>query len=325
MNYATRNTIIIAVIVLTVLIAGYYYTFIHIDKQLARQVVINAEKQERLNELRRLESDKSDMLQYLEHLKELSLGKIGTLVSGETPGETFDYILREIQKAPMDVEINLIFKQDVPFVTIQAREYEISGMADFENVYKLIWFLENGPVFYDIPNIQFERVLFEEEGAVVSQARELTEFSLTVRAFIREEGPDIEDITRTEGEPYQIADLVSNSVSRLVLEEEERVARTKSTGSGSGDGEGDATADGSAPAAESQGPQLPSFADKVQLLALTSNAVLVSRNGGAAVKVRKGEDFFGAMLQDIRIMQGEAVFVANSGQGKRIVLTTKRN
>ena len=319
MSYATRNTIIIAVIVLGMLIIGYYYTFIHIDNQLARQVTINAGKQDRLNELRRLENDKSDMLNYLDHLKELSLGKIGTLVSGETPGETFDYILREVRNSAMDVDINLVYKQDIPFVTIQAREYEISGMTTFENLYLFVWFLENGPVFYDIPNIEFERVVpSEEEALYAAQLTEgSTEFSLTVRAFIREEGPEIDDITRTEGEPYQIIDLVANEVSRLVLREEERIAEARSDSAGeSGEGEG---------TAENRGPQLPSFADEVQLLALTSNAVLVSRGGGVSVKVRKGEDFFGAMLQDINIMQGEAVFVANSGRGKRIVLTTKRN
>ncbi len=314
MSYATRNAILLAIIAIMVSILGYSYVFVRQGKKLEKQLAMNEQKQKRLEELEELDKDRSELLNYLEHLKELSLGKIGTIVGNETPGETFDYILREINSASLDVNIDLVFEQEMPFASLKARQYDISGIAPFKDVYDFIWFLESGPIFYNITNLGISRLDTGKEEDVVKEID--SQFNLTVRSFIRDEGPGIEEIKRTKGSPENIENLVTNKV-RTVIDQtqnfKERVSGEKSGGSGGGAGS-DSTRNKKL---------LPEMTDDIELLALTNDAIVL-RNGANNIKVRKGEDFYGAFLKKVNIHEGQAIFQMN-GRAQTIVLSTTRN
>jgi len=315
MSYATRNAILLAIITIVVSIFGYFYVFVRQGKKLEKQLAINEQKKQRLEELEKLDKDKSELLNYLDHLKELSLGKIGTIVSNETPGETFDYILREINSSALDVDIDLVFEEEMPFASLKARQYDISGIAPFKDVYDFIWFLESGPVFYNITSLGLSRLETGEEEDVTKETD--TQFNLTVRSFIRDEGPGIEDIERTEGSPETIESLVSNKVRTVIDQTQNFKERTSDDKSGGGNG------GGSGSGSPEKNRLLPEMTDEIELLALTTDAVVL-RNGKNNIKVRKGEDFYGAFLKKVNIYEGQAIFQMN-GRAKTIVLSTTRN
>jgi len=156
MNYAIRNTLIIAAFWSLVLASGFYYVYGYQNKLQERLRVENQAREKRLRDLTRLEVDRSELRVHLLRLQDLSLGKMGTLSAHESPGETYDYILRELERTRSRLGVSFTYKNEDLYLTLKRRYYDIKGSGPFLDFYELLWFLENGPVFYNVRRLEVE-------------------------------------------------------------------------------------------------------------------------------------------------------------------------
>jgi len=69
-------------------------------------------------------------------------GQKGVLVSSETPGETFDYLVRELERTKSSFQFDLKNKGRAQKPKLVENQYEFVGDGTFMEAYKLLWFLE---------------------------------------------------------------------------------------------------------------------------------------------------------------------------------------
>ena len=322
MNKIYRNTIIISSAWVLTLILGLFYIYGYQKKIKTRLEEEEKVKSERLSELQILENNLFELQNYYNHLHELSIRYSGTLASFVSPGETFDYIRRETEKTKSSITLNMEFKTEEPFNEMMKRTYELRGSGEFKDIYNLLWFLENGPVFYCVNSLMVEKV----DANIVLNDNSLKEdeslFTITVFGFDRKEGPKITELNRDFGNPKPIANLFNNNVyhkspkikplkpksknyyaARNVSRKqpEIKVAKPKNTRG------------------------LPEISSQCQVMAITPFSVLIKNEKGNLIKLRKGDEIFGGNLSSLDARSGQAVFKYNGDfDFKTIVLNLKK-
>lgn len=265
----------------------------------------NQMKENQLDNLILLDTDISKLTDHLETLQDVTLEKLGALVSNESPGETFDYFLREMKKTNLKMDVNLIYQEQLPFASIISRRYELSGTASFSEVYKFLWFLENGPVFFDIKSIFIERIEDDQEGSVRRSGSGDCQFTIRLFAFNRDEGPRIDEIQRIDGAPRPIASLITNNVSSVVASDKKRAGGSSGGGIAAPQEGGGLAADG---VSRPRPRTLATMADNLEVMALTPNSVIFKNPRGESVKVRKGDEYYGGTLKSVDVDRGKAIF-----------------
>ncbi len=304
MSYAVRNTLIIAAFWALVLGGGYFYYHGHQNKVIAKLQADKEKKNERLDELKMYEKQLVQSYSYYNHLQEINSGKNGIIASNESPGETYDYILREIKKSGLALELNLTYEKEDSVSNVLRRIYSIEGLGRFVDVYKLLWFLENGPVFYGINNLNMDRATAEEKAKSPVQGN--TKFSLTLESFNRQDGPKLADIVRHEGKPKDLAQLVQVKFIKLANSSVAPVKRSKPKTTRV------------RPSLRRMNPSgLPVVSAQTTIMAITPNSILIKDSRGKLIKLRKGDQVYGGYLKEINTAYDQAIFEINNGNGSR--------
>ncbi len=324
MNKIIRNTIILSSLWVLILIIGIFYIYGYQKGSLKKLTAEKEKKSERLVDLRALNQDLSELKNYYEHLKELNMKYTGTLASFVSPGETFDYIRRELATTNSSVKLNMVFKEEKNFKSMMKRTYELKGSGDFRDIYDLLWFLERGPVFYSLKSVRIEQIseeLFANKEKV-KQKDEAT-FDITIIGYDRTQGPKITEINRNFGQPKKIANLFVNKnlpKVKTVKPAATRFAAITNT-----------SRTRSTPALEPSKPivkntdGLPEISSSSEVLGLTPFSVLVKDEKGKIVKLYKGDKIFGGNLADLNPQAGQVTFVFNNQFGnKTVTLTLKK-
>ncbi len=314
MSYAVRNTLIIATIWAAILFCGIYYIYGVQQKQERIQLIDNMDKRKRLDDLNRLKQDRTALQSEKSRLLELSSGKMGVLASQESPGETFDYLLREMRKNRSSLQINLDMDREDTYMGVLRRRYTLTGSGAFTELYQLMAYLERGPLFYDIQSVKVERANRSAQEKKVS-ARGNVQFTLTLAGFNRNEGPNIATVERSVGEMDRIAELVTNREPRTLVPDAAPPAPEMA-----------------APARMSQEtksiPQvnrdgLPEVDEACSLLAVTANSVLIRDRRGSTVRLRAGDRVWQGRVAEIHPADKRVVFEINqNGKPERFSLTT---
>jgi len=323
MSYPVRNTLIIAAVWAFFLGLGYYYVFgvqRAAERKLAAEVAI---KQDRVNDLQALQSDKTRLELEYARLEELHSGKKGVLASHETPGETYDYIHRELNRIGSSLQVNLTVDKTDEFSSMQRRHYEVFGTGRFHELYHLIWFFENGPLFYNIQSLKVQR---QDQSSQDQRAlKGEVQFSLRVCGYNRPDGPEIIGISREDGGLQPVAELVTNRIARVSAEpikpEAMRQDEFKTAEKSSRE-----RMPGSASAAPANSAGLPDVASGSTLLAVTANSALIKDGRGKIVRVRAGDRIHLGQVREINAKTGQVVFEqADSGRPTQITLSTQKN
>jgi hypothetical protein len=318
MNKLLRNTLIISSFWVLILITGIFFIYGH-QKKLRTQLLEEEKvKSVRLNELRALKNNLSDLQNYYDRLHYISLKYQGTLASFESPGETFDYIRRELATTKSSIKMDMDFITENSFKSMMKRQYEFRGIGKSVDIYRLLWFLENGPVFYKIISLSINKI-DESTNETIRPSIDEASFNLTMVGFDRTEGPKITELNRDFGEPIAITNLFNqktfikksepekkNYASRPIQKSGEMHLPQKSKKSTNLTG-------------------LPEINANCKVLAITPFSVLVRDVNGKHIKLRKGDKIFGGNLAELNTQTGQAVFQFDNTFGnKSVVLTTKK-
>jgi len=323
MSYPVRNTLNIAAVWAFFLGLGYYYVFgvqRAAEKKLAAEVEV---KQDRVNDLQALQSDKTRLEQEYARLEELHSGKKGVLASHETPGETYDYIHRELSRIGSSLEVNLTLNKTDEFSSMQRRQYEVFGTGRFHELYHLIWFLENGPLFYNIQSLKVQR---QDQASQDKRAMKgEVQFSLQVCGYNRPDGPEIIGISREDGGLQPVAELVTNRIARVAAEPvKSEPMRQDEYKTADKSGRERSSSSAVTPPANSAG--LPDIASGSSVLAVTANSALIKDSRGKIIRVRTGDRVHSGQVSEINAKTGQVVFdLAESGRPTRLTLSTQKN
>ncbi len=312
MSYAVRNTIIIAAFWALVLGAGFFYLYGHQDSVHQRLLKEKLQKFKKLTELQELERDLATLNDYYARLQEISQGKKGAIASHESPGETYDYILRETKRANSSLGINLVFEKEDSLAEVLRRTYKLSGEGSFADIYRLLWLLENGPVYYDVKSLSISRVEpneSEENKLPGAEAR----YSISLCGFERKDGPNIAEMAVQSEAPKQLAALVrSNGVKFAAQRPRSGFSKIPAAGHH---------------AAVERPPStrksaLPEVSSGSRVLAITAFSVIIENEKGKIIKLRKGDKVSGGYLRDIDAQSNQAVFEIENGAGRESMVLT---
>jgi len=312
MSYAVRNTIIIAAFWALVLGAGFFYLYGHQDNMHERLLKEKLQKFKKLTELQELERDLAALNDYYARLQEISQGKKGAIASHESPGETYDYILREAKRGNSSLDVNLLFEKEDSLASVLRRTYKLSGEGSFADIYRLLWMLENGPVYYDVKSLSITRIEpGENEENKVSGAE--ARYAISLCGFNRNEGPNIAEMAVQSEAPRQLATLVRGSGVKFAAQRTRQgTAKIPATGQHA--------AVERAPSISRTG--LPEISPKSKVLAITAFSVIIENEKGKIVKLRKGDKVFGGYLRDIDTRSNQAVFEIENGAGRESLVLT---
>jgi hypothetical protein len=313
MSYAIRNTLIIATIWAAILFCGIYYIYGVQHKKERLQLIDNMNKRKRLDDLQRLKQDRTALQSEKLRLLELSSGKMGVLASQESPGETYDYLLREMRKNRSSLQVSLDMNREDFYMGVLRRTYTLNGSGAFIDLYQLMWYLECGPLFYDIQSVKIERANRNAQEKRVNTKGNV-QFALTLAGFNRNEGPNIATVERS-GNVEPIAELVTNrEVKTLVPDAAPSPAEIAAPAK---------MAQENRPVQPVNGEGLPEVDEACSLLAITPNSVLVRDRKGATVRLRAGDRVFQGRVAEIHPTDRRVIFEINqNGNPERFSLTT---
>jgi len=320
MKKLLRNTIILTSIWVIILIAGIFFIYGHQKKISTKLKNEESQKSKRLDELRLLNKDLSELQNYYQRLHYISLKYKGTLASFESPGETFDYIRRELSSTHSNVRLSMDFQKEENFKSMMKRQYELRGTGKFIEIYNLLWFLENGPVFYKIEKLSVNKI-DETDNANMKTPNEEASFNFMLVGFDRTQGPKITEINRDFGQPVNIANLFNNlTIKKNKKPKNEPKQYAVRTQPKSG------VMHLPRKPKNLENPQgLPEVNSNCQVMAITPFSVLFKDAKGKLVKLRKGDKVFGGNLTKLDTQSGKAFFnLSNNSGNKSVVLTLQK-
>ncbi len=326
MPYNIRNTLFIGIFWLLVMAGGFYYIYGVQAKKYTQLEQDNKRKTDRLNDLKNMQITRHDLIESYTHLKDLSLGKLGALAGNESPGETFDYMLRELDRTSSMIELNQELVEQQKFKDFQRSTYQISGEGSFNDFYELSWFLENGPIFYDIRSINIDRIGAEEKKNEERKRGEMT-FSVNVWGFQKEKGLDIEKIVRETGQPQSVSNIIQNPVAdaidQAVLSKQNRASANfqKNLASNPMGGAPTRNPFSNERVVQKNSNGLPEVTPATEVLAITPNSVLIRERTGKIKKLKIGDRVMGGTVGYIDVKSGKVgINLSSAGGGGSLEL-----
>lgn len=302
MSYAGRNTLIIAVFWALLLGVGFFYTNHHQSKVMAKLITQKKQISKRVEKLKKTKAQLAQLKVYYNHLVELNSGKNGVIPSEESPGETFDYLLREVKRSKNPVEINLTFEKQDSVSSILKRTYKVDGVGQFVDIYKLLWFFENGPVFYSVKSIDISEANNDDESTY--SRPEEAKYAFEVESFNREDGLKISEINRKTGNPKPMARLMNTSPRR---HSKPNTYRNRNLMAGRRP---------NARPASVYKSRSTSGISLGQILAVTPTSIVIKTKDGKVKKLRIGDKISGGYLREINSTNNQAIFEMNNGLNK---------
>ena len=317
MSYAVRNTLIITGFWALLIIAGIYWVFGHQTRVHTRLIKDKAGKAKELKELQYLDDSRTKLDEYLQRLLKVDEGARGVLVSSETPGETFDYLVRELNRGNSSIQFDLKSQGSIKKPKLSISNYEVSGEGKFVDAYKLLWFLENGPAFYRVDGFEIRRLLENDiiEGELLNNAE--VSFALKLTAYQRVGGPKLKEMLLEDDRSKNLANLfkapaISKQESRRKANEKRKNYTSPRVTS--------KPKYASKPKIKTNNTGLPEITSSSKLLAMTPHWILVQTKNGKTVKLRKGQKVYGGYLSEIRTNSNQVVFQINRGGGPEHVV-----
>jgi len=326
MPYTIRNTLFIGIFWLLIMAGGLYYIYGLQNKKFTTLQQEVKRKEDRLNDLKSMQITRHELIESYNHLKDLSLGKLGALAGNESPGETFDYMLRELKQTSSMIELNQELLEQQSFKDFQRSTYHITGEGGYNDFYELIWFFENGPIFYDIRSINIDRISIEEKDDDDRERGELS-FAINVWGFQKEKGLDIEKIIRETGQPSQVSNIVQNPVAeaidRAILNKQKRATSDyqKNLASSSLGGTTTKNPFSNEPIIQRNPEGLPEITPATEVLAITPNSVMIRDRNGKIKKLRIGDRVLGGTVGYIDVKSSKVgINLSSAGGGGSLEL-----
>jgi hypothetical protein len=320
MSYAIRNTLIITGFWALFIIAGVFWVFGHQSRVHSRLLKEKGIKAKKLKELQYLDVSRLELEEYLQRLISIHENTNGVIVSSETPGETYDYLVRELSRSGSSIQFDLRNRGSSKNIQFTTNDYEVVGEGRFLEAYQLLWFLENGPAFYRVNGFEIRRLDAMELAEIDLSANAEVTFLLKLTAFQRDAGPNIKKLNLEQDDSKSLANLFE--ISRPVRQKAKKAVPNKSIKQTGPNYASRRTRSSEKPTPKKNTTGLPEITQGSKLMAVTPHWVLVTTQSGKTVKLRKGQKVYGGYLSEIRTNTNQVVFQINQGTSpENIVLS----
>ena len=181
MSFKLRNTIVLGVFFLLIAGGGFVYWFFIQPKQL------NAANQN----IRRLERELQELPALIEQVKSLTAQYYETkrkydsrskeIPTTDITSQTYAYMSRGIDEAGF-VKFNMIYSGSKDFPNWGYNTYLLQdGEAQFSNLYKFVYYLENGKRLYKIDAMTLAQK--EQVDAKTGETKKWLAFTMELRAY----------------------------------------------------------------------------------------------------------------------------------------------
>lgn len=154
MSYSIRNTIVLGVILLLIWSIGGYFTLFYIPRQieLTENEIQNIEKT--LQNPQDLAYQYNSTLARLEDMKKRWETRSKEIPPVDITGETYGYMTRAIDISG-EVKLNVNYVGPTDAGSYSYNKYNLKGLAPFRNLFRFLWYMENGQRLFKISALNF--------------------------------------------------------------------------------------------------------------------------------------------------------------------------
>ena len=180
MSYKVRNSIALGVLLLIILGAGTFYRAYYLPKKAKTIETETTKLDEELQNTPNLIAIYNEQSASLADERKRWEGRTKDIPPVDVSSQTYDYLSRLI-------DLSGYIKLDMVYAGTQQRGnhgfniYSLKGEAPFENLYRFIWYLENGRKLFKISTVTLKGVEVppkdNQEGSLV------TSFEMVVHAY----------------------------------------------------------------------------------------------------------------------------------------------
>ncbi len=162
MPYKTRNTLILLTFLIIILVVGAYFIFYSYPKKInkARAEIQDTERQ--INALAGLQVELYNLQKQIKEEQEKLAQLDKQIVPEVTPAMTYSYLNSILNYAGF-VKFDMLYMGSKKAQKYAYNIYDIKGEASFENIYKFIWYLEQGPQIYRLARLDLRGVETRDE------------------------------------------------------------------------------------------------------------------------------------------------------------------
>jgi len=160
--YKTRNTLILLAFLVIIGAVGVYFIFYHYPKKINE---VRAEIQRTDQQINALSGLQIELFNLQKQIKEEQdkLAQLDKQIVPEvTPAMTYSYLNSILNYAGF-VKFDMLYMGSKRAQKYAYNIYDIKGEASFDNIYKFIWYLEQGPQIYRIARLDLRGVETREE------------------------------------------------------------------------------------------------------------------------------------------------------------------
>jgi hypothetical protein len=181
MRYAIRNTVILGVLWLLVVAAGFFYER-HRAQELRRLRQREDQVKARLAEVSGYLTIYEGVQKTLRQFQGRWQSRPRALMAQDDPGRTFAYLNDILDVPEAFVTFDFTFVGRVDSTQYSQNTYTLSGEGDFRNLAHFVWYIEHGQPFYAIANVDIHGI-----PAVLTPDQEYdrdqVQFNMTFRAY----------------------------------------------------------------------------------------------------------------------------------------------
>lgn len=157
MSFKTRNTIVLGIVFLLITGAGLFYYLYLQPKQLEQSMKDIRQMEQELKQMPTLIAEERTLSKAYQETKRRYESRSKEIPTSDMSSQTYAYMSRGIDEAG-DIKFNMRFtgSQDRDLYGINTYElYE--GKATFSELYKFVYYLENGRRLYKISSINIDQ------------------------------------------------------------------------------------------------------------------------------------------------------------------------
>jgi hypothetical protein len=179
-TYILRNTIVLAVLLILILVIGFYFRsgvlpkkIDRIDKEIK---TIDVELQNTPD----LINQYNTLSQQLVSTKQKWESRNKDIPPMDITGQTYDYLNRTIDKSG-EVKLDMLYQGMQNFQNYGFNTYNLKGEAPFENLYRFIWYVENSRLLYKIRALNLRGLELKEQET--GETKLLVTYEMVLDAF----------------------------------------------------------------------------------------------------------------------------------------------
>lgn len=181
MSYKVRNSIVLGVLLLFIVGVGTYVRAFHLPKKLDVVQKEIARIDEELSNTPSLIHEYNTLSATVTDTKQRWESRSKEIPAEDITGQTYEYFSKLIEKSG-GLKLNMVFGGVQPKGNYGFNVYSLHGEGKFANLYKFMWYLENGRKLFKISTVSMKGL----EVAATEKKPEpqlLVTFDLNVQAF----------------------------------------------------------------------------------------------------------------------------------------------